>query len=167
MLAKKHPPPPDFHSTLKIEAETDRLLYSVTMEDFQEEKHSPNHSVDLDWRDNGCTSAPDKPFGYNFLPSCQRHDFCYLNYRKQGRYEKLKPQCDDNFQWDMYNECGKTPKKARHCRSVARMYHWAVKAFGDNYDMYQLPPDVLEALQGGDMDAELSETDIDADGEEE
>ena len=150
-LANKHAPP-EFETNPSIEAETDRLLYGVTMEEFQSQRTSPLHSPELDWRNNGCTSAPDKPFGYDFLPSCQRHDFCYLNYRKQGRFEELKPSCDDNFQRDMYRECGKYQgTKSKHCKSVARMYHWAVQRFGNNYSMNQLPPAMLESIQGAEV----------------
>lgn len=144
-----------------IEAETDRLLFEMTISEFQKECTSPFHSPELDWRNNGCTSALDKPFGYNFFPSCQRHDFCYLNYRKQGRYEKLKASCDDNFQRDMYRECAKhSGIRSRHCRSVARLYHWAVKTFGDNYKMYQLPADMFEALETGDAVGSQEEEDL-------
>lgn len=131
LVLSKEQFPPKFRPASWLEDETDKLLYEMTMEEFQAQRTSLFHNPLLDWRNNGCTSAPDKPFGYNFIPSCQRHDFCYLNYRRQDRYKKLKSRYDDNFREDMFNECAKLEGiRSGHCRSVANVYHW-VSRLGD------------------------------------
>lgn len=52
----------------------------------------------------------------------------------------------------MYRECGKYKgTKSNRCKSVARIYHWAVKTFGNSYSMNQFPPDMLHFIEGAEI----------------
>lgn len=84
---------------------TDRLLFSTSISNFLYAKSIKNPGS-LDWTDDGCSNSPDAPAGYNFLPSCQRHDFGYRNYKKQGRFtDANRLRIDNNFKSDLYNQC--------------------------------------------------------------
>lgn len=130
-----------------LEAETDRLLFRVSITEFlsaREAKQPP----ELDWSTDGCSSAPDNPFGFNFAPSCYRHDFGYRNYKAQGRFEDGKAAIDDNFRDDLYDACDSTDSQkafseAAHakaaadgtdalslCTTTADVYYRAVVLFG-------------------------------------
>lgn len=76
---------------------TDQLLFSVTLPQFEARRNKKDPST-LDWSSDGCTSSPDNPFGFPFLPGCHRHDFGYQNYRIQKRFTKAaKAKIDSNF----------------------------------------------------------------------
>lgn len=78
-------------------AVTDSLLYSTTLPAFTARRNARNPAT-LDWTSDGCTSSPDNPFGFPFVPACHRHDFGYQNYRKQGRFvQSGKLRIDNNF----------------------------------------------------------------------
>lgn len=87
-------------TTLKrqdINTVTDQLLFSVTLPEF-ETRRNRKDPASLDWSSDGCTSSPDNPFGFPFLPGCHRHDFGYQNYRVQKRFTKPnKAKIDLNF----------------------------------------------------------------------
>lgn len=51
----------------------------------------------LDWTQDGCSWAPDKPLGYDFEPSCIRHDFCYGNMKAMGKLDAERSRVDDIF----------------------------------------------------------------------
>jgi hypothetical protein len=73
--------------------------------------------------------SPDNP-GFNFLPSCYRHDFGYRNYKVQSRFtDAAKDRIDEKFRSDMYDECA-TEDAEDACRAVANVYYWAVQTFG-------------------------------------
>lgn len=149
-------PPPTFHPDPKVrlekvEKETDHFLFGVPMSVFQSNKAAKTHSNYLDWRDNGCTSAIDKPLGFDFHPACARHDFSYLNYRAQGRYTEHKSELDDNFLKDMNEVCAKHKgSRGNDCRTMAKMYRYAVGKYGDNYAMISTMP-LPEDLQIEDI----------------
>ena len=90
----------------------------------------------FEWRSNGCSNSPDHPMGFNFLPSCQRHDFGYHNARQLGIFDKAeKARIDQNFRRDMKDVCAKYKgfwsKPANwECRGLAKTYYEAVKYFG-------------------------------------
>ncbi|MCJ1471238.1 hypothetical protein MMC07_009886, partial [Pseudocyphellaria aurata] len=107
---------------------TDILLFHTPMATFQARRAARDPPY-LDWNSDGCTDAPDKPLGYNFLPSCQRHDFGYRNYKAQARFtEPNRKLIDDNFLKDLDNECGKySALKAAECRGLADIYYDAVR----------------------------------------
>jgi hypothetical protein len=76
---------------------TDQYLFSLTLPQFSAKRNARDPAT-LDWTSDGCTSSPDNPLGFNFVPACNRHDFGYHNYRKQNRFsESGKKRIDDNF----------------------------------------------------------------------
>jgi hypothetical protein len=46
----------------ELEAETDRLLFSVSIEEFLAARDAQD-PAGLDWSSDGCSSSPDDPFG--------------------------------------------------------------------------------------------------------
>lgn len=114
-----------------LEEETDTLLFHTSMDDFQAARDAED-PPELDWYSNGCTASPDVPLGYSFLPSCQRHDFGYHNYKAQDRFtDDNKHQIDLNFKADLYNECNKHGAvSGLVCKGIANVYYAAVSVFG-------------------------------------
>lgn len=112
-------------------ASTDRLLFSDTLSSFLDSKRARDPSS-LNWTDDGCSYSPDYPSGYNFLNSCQRHDFGYRNYKAQGRFTDAgRLRIDENFKADLYNECAKySGLSDDFCRGLADAYYAAVRVFG-------------------------------------
>lgn len=110
---------------------TDNLLLHTPMSAFQTARAAKSPAY-LDWTSDGCSDSPDKPLGYNFLPSCQRHDFGYRNYKAQARFtEPNRKIIDDNFLKDLDNECSKySDLKRAECRGLADVYYDAVRKFG-------------------------------------
>ncbi|OAX83076.1 hypothetical protein ACJ72_02564 [Emergomyces africanus] len=110
---------------------TDRLLFSSTIAQFTAARKAKD-PPSLNWNSDGCSKSPDKP-GFNFLPSCYRHDFGYRNYKAQDRFTRdNKKKIDKNFRSDLYNECAKEKDdgKEEACKDIADIYYWAVSAFG-------------------------------------
>ncbi|KAJ0132647.1 hypothetical protein HZ326_24267 [Fusarium oxysporum f. sp. albedinis] len=88
-------------------AEVDRLLFEVDLDTFMRARDARNPPC-LDWSSNECSWSPDMPAGFNFIPSCRRHDFGYQNVRGEGKLtEARRLRIDDVFKMDLYNECGK------------------------------------------------------------
>lgn len=80
-----------------IETITDQLLFEDTLPEFTAHRNAKDPST-LDWTSDGCTSSPDNPFGFPFVPACNRHDFGYTNYRAQSRFTvSAKAKIDTNF----------------------------------------------------------------------
>lgn len=76
---------------------TDQLLFSVTLPTFTARRNARDPAT-LNWTSDGCTTSPDNPFGYPFVPACNRHDFGYHNYRAQSRFTtSAKGRIDSNF----------------------------------------------------------------------
>ncbi|ETN45601.1 uncharacterized protein HMPREF1541_09433 [Cyphellophora europaea CBS 101466] len=116
--------------TPALEEETDRLIFTTSMSEFQSAR-SAQSPPELDWTSNGCTASPDNPLGFDFLASCQRHDFGYRNYKAQDRFtEPARETIDDNFRDDMYAQCASEGGLEGVCRGVADLYYEAVRAFG-------------------------------------
>lgn len=118
------------------EQETDGLLFLTPMSGFLAAKRA-RQPARLHWDDNGCTGVPDKPSGFNFLPSCQRHDFGYSNYKIQKRCsEAERKKIDDNFKKDMDKECSKyaglQAARGVQCRAIARGYYEGVRKLGES-----------------------------------
>lgn len=79
------------------EAITDQLLFKDTLPEFITRRNAKDPAT-LDWTSDGCSSSPDNPFGFPFVPACNRHDFGYTNYRAQDRFTKsAKAKIDTNF----------------------------------------------------------------------
>jgi len=108
---------------------TDQLLFSITLPAFTARRNARDPPT-LDWSSDGCTSSPDNPFGFPFVPACNRHDFGYNNYRAQTRFtESAKLRIDNNFRTDLYNQCTLTSVSGV-CRALADVYYTFVRAFG-------------------------------------
>ncbi|RPA87404.1 hypothetical protein BJ508DRAFT_320424 [Ascobolus immersus RN42] len=116
-------------------AATDRLLFKASLTTFTKARNSKK-PASLNWASDGCSKAPDKPLGFDFLPRCRRHDFGYRNYKKQKRLsEKNRKKIDDKFKADLYAYCkkftGLQSYKGVACRRTADIYYKAVRAAGD------------------------------------
>ncbi|GJN72528.1 hypothetical protein PLICBS_006601 [Purpureocillium lilacinum] len=110
-------------------AVTDQLLFSLTLPQFTARRNKKDPAT-LDWSSDGCTSSPDNPFGFPFLPGCHRHDFGYQNYRAQARFTKAaKAKIDLNFKTDLYYQCQGVSAKGA-CQALADVYYEAVRRFG-------------------------------------
>ncbi|KAH7312517.1 prokaryotic phospholipase A2-domain-containing protein [Stachybotrys elegans] len=108
---------------------TDDLLFVVDLPTFTARRNA-NDPADLIWDSDGCTSSPDNPLGFPFIPACNRHDFGYHNYRAQSRFTETNKQAiDDNFRDDLYFICG-TERFSSICFGLADVYHAFVRAFG-------------------------------------
>ncbi|KAF1958434.1 hypothetical protein CC80DRAFT_360700, partial [Byssothecium circinans] len=109
---------------------TDRLLFSSTMAQFQKAAAARDPNT-LDWTNDGCSSSPDNPLGFNFNKSCTRHDFGYRNYKAQTRFsEANKQRIDIKFKEDMYQQC-RSEWWRDLCERFADTYYAAVHVFGD------------------------------------
>ncbi|KAK3372742.1 prokaryotic phospholipase A2-domain-containing protein [Podospora didyma] len=107
----------------------DSYLFSITLPAFTAKRNAKNPST-LDWTSDGCSDSPDNPFGFPFVPACNRHDFGYQNYRLQNRFTKAaKAKIDTNFKADLYYQC-KSVTLTGVCNALADVYYAAVKAFG-------------------------------------
>ncbi|MCW2883110.1 MAG: putative secretory phospholipase [Sphaerisporangium sp.] len=123
-------------STVQLQVKTDEYLFTDSMSTFLQERAAQPYGNQIDWSSDGCSWAPDKPEGFNFLPSCQRHDFGYRNYKRQNRFnENNRGQIDNNFKDDMYDVCrqysGTQSYKGVLCRRTADTYYAAVRNLGN------------------------------------
>jgi hypothetical protein len=110
-----------------IQAVTDDYLFSTSLSQFITIKGQQPYADQLDWSDDGCSYSPDNPFGFKFLPACQRHDFGYRNYKRQSRFtESNRLRIDNNFKSDMYKQCAGN----WICNRTADVYYAAVREFG-------------------------------------
>jgi hypothetical protein len=108
---------------------TDSLLFSISLPAFTERRNARN-PANLDWTSDGCTSSPDNPLNFPFIPACHRHDFGYQNYRAQGRFiESNKLAIDNNFLKDLRFQC-QSVSLTSVCNGLAQVYYAAVRAFG-------------------------------------
>jgi hypothetical protein len=115
-------------------AATDKLIFSVSIDSFEKSRKAKNPSK-CNWSSDGCSWSPDKPDGYNFIPSCHRHDFGYRNTKAQKRFTKaMKKKVDDNFKKDLYKYCarfsGLSSWKGVECRRLADIYVAFVRKYG-------------------------------------
>ena len=84
------------------------------------------------WRSDKCTYSPDKPAGFDFGPSCSRHDFGYYNAEKYGWFtHSLRHKVDDHFEQDMFDVCDREldHHKREECRETAIWYYFCVKTW--------------------------------------
>lgn len=115
-------------------AATDNLLFTVSIGTFETARNSKNPSQ-CNWSSDNCSWSPDKPDGFNFIPSCHRHDFGYRNTKDQKRFTAaMKTRIDDNFKKDLYKYCsqfsGIWSYKGVECRRIADIYVAFVRKFG-------------------------------------
>ncbi|GAA0519910.1 hypothetical protein GCM10011581_09990 [Saccharopolyspora subtropica] len=114
-------------SPAQLRTVTDTYLFQLSLDSFSETRERQPYADQLDWSSDGCSMSPDEPLGFQFRPSCQRHDFGYRNYKKQQRFtEQTRKQIDDNFRADLYSACGSDLA----CRATANIYYFAVREFG-------------------------------------
>ncbi|KAJ6780330.1 hypothetical protein PWT90_05327 [Aphanocladium album] len=151
-------------ATTCSKAATDKLLFKASMTTFQKARKAKNPSK-CNWSSDGCSWSPDKPDGYNFLPSCQRHDFGYRNTKKQKRFTKaMKKRVDDNFKKDLYHYCarfsGLSSWKGVECRRLADTYVYFVRKHGKRDES-----NVAEGQDAGFTKDEGSVLDIELDAD--
>jgi hypothetical protein len=80
---------------------TDQYLYSITLPTFTARRNARDPAT-LIWDSDGCSSSPDNPFGFPFVPACHRHDFGYRNYKAQNRFTDAgKLNVDNNFKKEL------------------------------------------------------------------
>lgn len=117
--------------TKALEDETDRLLFSSSMDDFLTARKNKS-PAGLDWTSDDCSYSPEKPFGYNFEYTCQRHDFGYRNYKIQKRFDDgTKSKIDNNFAKDLKEVCAKEDGASEDlCTDLAALYYLAVSLLG-------------------------------------
>ncbi|RPB25113.1 hypothetical protein L211DRAFT_756827, partial [Terfezia boudieri ATCC MYA-4762] len=110
---------------------TDRLCFRTNIGSFLAAKRNRSPGT-LIWTDDGCSKSPDRPAGFNFLHSCQRHDFCYRNFKNQNRFTKSnRLKIDNQFKSDLYNECNKHGIIKRiACKGLADTYYRVLRAAG-------------------------------------
>ncbi|KAF5865966.1 hypothetical protein ETB97_001544 [Aspergillus alliaceus] len=150
---------------------TDNLIFKVSMKTFQKARKAKNPSK-CNWSSDNCSKSPDKPDGYNFIPSCQRHDFGYRNTKKQKRFTKaMKKRIDDNFKKDLYKYCsqfsGWSSWKGVECRRLADIYYAAVRKFGKRDEELEFDPEVEVELEKRDDVADVVPDEFDGfDGSE-
>ncbi|MFE3443345.1 phospholipase A2 [Nocardia sp. NPDC059180] len=92
----------------QMAAYTDWALFDIDLDRFTEERNARRHGTEIDWSSDGCTGVTNKPLGrYDFTHACERHDFAYQNFRRQGRYNQpgLKQRFDNRFHDDMLSVC--------------------------------------------------------------
>ncbi|MEU9379176.1 phospholipase A2 [Streptomyces sp. NPDC048255] len=83
-----------------------------------------------------CTTAPDKPLGYNFIPSCDMHDYGYGligNSYKGYKYYLSRNKglaVDAVFYSTLYSKTCPAYFWKSTCRSLANTYYGAVTVFG-------------------------------------
>ncbi|KAF1920701.1 prokaryotic phospholipase A2-domain-containing protein [Ampelomyces quisqualis] len=116
---------------------TDYYIFNMTLPEFLAVAAvKEGEDLGLDWSNNGCSSAPETPFDFDFHNSCVRHDFAYHNYILQKRCGAIfKKMIDKNFRKDMLNECAKEETEIRReaCENVANVYYASVRVFGKSH----------------------------------
>lgn len=127
-------PLPIIDSGCDLQCRTDNILFQIPLGDFLKAK-AARDPAGLDWTDDGCSKAPDRPLGYNFLDSCKRHDFGYRNFKGQKRFtEDNRAKVDQRLKDDLYAECrkysGLKSVKGVECRRIADVYYAAVRKYG-------------------------------------
>ncbi|KAK1757955.1 prokaryotic phospholipase A2-domain-containing protein [Echria macrotheca] len=119
----------ELESRQSITSVTDQLLFSITLPAFTSRRNAKN-PANLDWSSDGCSSSPDNPFGFPFVPACHRHDFGYRNYKAQNRFTSDgRLRIDTNFKNDLYYQCSGVSASGV-CKALADVYYAAVRAFG-------------------------------------
>ncbi|KAK4139966.1 secretory phospholipase [Dichotomopilus funicola] len=99
---------------------TDQYLFDISLPAFTSRRNARDPPT-LIWDSDGCSDSPDNPFGFPFVPACQRHDFGYRNYKAQNRFTDAgKLSIDNNFKDDAVGVC----------EALADVYYAAVRAFG-------------------------------------
>ncbi|KID85041.1 secretory phospholipase A2 [Metarhizium guizhouense ARSEF 977] len=115
-------------------AVTYNLIFAVSIGSFEKSCNAKD-PPGCNWSSDNCSWSPDKPDGFNFIPSCHRHDFGYRNTKAQKRFtSEMKTRIDDNCKKDLYKYCsqfsGIWPFKGVECRRIADIYVAFVQKLG-------------------------------------
>ena len=80
---------------------------------------------------NGCSFSPDRPNGYNFRPSCDRHDVCY-GHKPYGNSAAGRRGCDVAFRTSMNQWCAanRSGVERDRCLGTASGYFNTVRTYG-------------------------------------
>ncbi|KND87921.1 hypothetical protein TOPH_07514 [Tolypocladium ophioglossoides CBS 100239] len=145
---------------------TDTLAFEAPMVSFLAQRAAKD-PAGCDWSTDNCSYSPDRPYGYDFVPSCQRHDFAYRNAKAQGRFTRaIKERADDMFRKDLHEHCLTLAEDSskRHCRRTADLYVWVAKTLGKRDDGEALeeddedgdtPPGTLRDIYGFELDPDI------------
>jgi hypothetical protein len=102
----------------------------------------------FDWSTDHCSSSPDRPLGFDFRRSCQRHDFGYRNYKAAGEFSANKARLDTGFLADLKRLCATYDLILRPaCLSLAWTYYAAVDVFGSTAAVSQADLDRAAKLK--------------------
>lgn len=90
----------------------------------------------FDWSDDGCSVVPDRPMGFDFHATCQRHDFGYRNFGRGGLALDPSPgrraRLDRRFKADLDAVCARPRLGAQRslCSALALTYYEGVRLLG-------------------------------------
>jgi Prokaryotic phospholipase A2 len=111
---------------------------TVSLDEFQAIKDSPDHDPRMDYSDDGC-SAPvtgSEAFWFHFREACERHDFGYRNSKRLGLFDSYKDRIDLVFIDDMLAACADEAWwQRRPCRWMAGVYFGAVSIGGGHCEL--------------------------------
>lgn len=140
----------------EVAKSTDELVFTITADEFQARRSRHQGAGGLIWKSDGCSHAPDNPFGWDFKNSCDRHDFAYHNYKAQGRFSSPnKKRIDGNFKKDLLDQCRREGKAMNRCRFVAKIYYNAVRLFSRKRSLAgRIDMGLLEESEDEDWDEE-------------
>jgi hypothetical protein len=115
-------------------ATQDDYMFNMSITKFITARNNKNPSC-FNWTSDACSSSPDSPFGDNFKPNCQRHDFGWRNLEKFHRtpLANLKQRANVVFHNGMLDVCAAKPaNKQKDCKVAALCYYCAVNGFKDS-----------------------------------
>lgn len=111
------------------------LTFEVTLDEFIAYYHAKNLSCISDWlwSSDGCTLAPDKPFGVSFYNACVRHDFGYAGFSTLCALSPdMRQRIDRGFSHDLEDICAEKNWFLRPiCGWLKQAYYDGVRAFGN------------------------------------
>jgi phospholipase A2-like protein len=92
------------------------------------ERWSAYHLI---WTTDYCTGGPERPAGFDFRLSCQRHDFGYRNYKAFGDFKPNRARLDQAFYADLKRQCATYMFVLRPvCNVLAWTYYQAARRYG-------------------------------------
>jgi hypothetical protein len=65
---------------------------------------APEASAHTPHPTDGCSNSPDRPYGFSFKSSCDRHDVCYAH-KPYGRTAAGRARCDSVFYTNLASWC--------------------------------------------------------------
>ncbi|MYS14522.1 hypothetical protein GTW73_11240 [Streptomyces sp. SID4982] len=83
-----------------------------------------------------CTQSPDKPWGYNFIPACDQHDYGYgtIGNSYKGYYKFLSRNkglnVDGVFWTSLFTKTCNAYFTSMNCRATANVYYSFVTVLG-------------------------------------